>query len=878
MSTKVADAYIPITGDPKGYFSALKEAEANTASVASRIKAQFTGVFEGMKAGRFGMLAQDLVTPLGKSVTLSQALKGYWQDLKTDVRSLSARTFEVSIGAAKNALGGLLSSAKSLGSYLGKGFLIGAGIGSFYTLIGAIRDLAGAIPSLIDRGKQWGMVVDDIADATGATAQESSKLAAALSYLGAPASSIVSMLGQIAQKLPTMESQLNAVGAATRDSNGVMLNQVQILQNMRTALSGYADGAQKAAIIQDLARSGLKVFADFMQLSDSAWSKLVEDWQAQGLILSESQRQAAEDAQREANRLQNAWTGLGATLFRTVGPQITGFFSWLSDTVTANAQSIANALSQVISFVIGLAQGLVGATGNLGSFSASIREQAPAASSAEMELATLTGTLGDLEQKQKDGTGSTEALTDAFGAQIEAVDAQTEAVKRLESAQSTLFERALRGITRELDARLALLDAQREELALARQQQDTARDLRDAQEALADAQLRAQEARAPGDNGIVDADKLRDAERAVRDAEERIAQIRLRAQDEDLARQQAAQQKGIDAAKQYVEDVAKLVDDATNRSALANTLKKRETALEAQLTAAKAKGDAEEIANVTARLEAVRTAEQRNQQAIRNGDALDELAKKKALLEQEKAAVRSAASDTLAIQIANTKARMAELQKIIDKEKADNETRKSFLAAYQHQFLSTFGSDEGGLSWAFEQARLAGQRFGSTVNEMLFGKDGKGGIVAGFATLRDLLGTILDLLGKIKPPEINLSGGNVQNEVQQGADELAQWLNLPQDLIARALNAVFGTPIPPGLPGQAEGGIVNRRMLGWMGEVGPEYVIPDRTVAMMDRLFRGPQPAIAAAGASGGPVHIHIEVGGREVLDWIDERLAYRGR
>lgn len=79
----------------------------------------------------------------------------------------------------KKGLPGALSS-------FGTGIAQGMGQEAWRGISGAINDVATAIPDLVERGKQWGLLVDDIADVTGATAQASSILAGSLTALGIP--------------------------------------------------------------------------------------------------------------------------------------------------------------------------------------------------------------------------------------------------------------------------------------------------------------------------------------------------------------------------------------------------------------------------------------------------------------------------------------------------------------------------------------------------------------------------------------------------------------------------------------------------------------------------------------------------------------------
>ena len=124
----------------------------------------------------------------------------------------------------------------------------------------------------------------------------------------------------------------------------------------------------------------------------------------------------------------------------------------------------------------------------------------------------------------------------------------------------------------------------------------------------------------------------------------------IQAQQAENERQLAVdtQRARLQAVQTYIESVAKLEADNADKKSLANTLERRETKLTSELGVAQAAKDATAIADITAKLEAVKTAEARTAKAIKAGDKDSELAALKAQLEAQKAAIGSADSATTA--------------------------------------------------------------------------------------------------------------------------------------------------------------------------------------------------------------------------------------
>jgi hypothetical protein len=77
-----------------------------------------------------------------------------------------------------------------------------------------------------------------------------------------------------------------------------------------------------------------------------------------------------------------------------------------------------------------------------------------------------------------------------------------------------------------------------------------------------------------------------------------------------------------------------------------------------------------------------------------------------------------------------------------------------------------------------------------------------------------------------------------------------------------------------GMAHQADGGTTTRPGLSWVGERGPELVTLPRGSAVI------PLPRVPEFAGARGPLHVHVEVNGREiataVLDDLNARAARR--
>jgi hypothetical protein len=879
----------------QGLKTAKTEGDAGAKSIGQSFKEAFRKSASAENLLNFrGLIdqARNQRTPL-REVFAGVALDA-GRDLRTAITSGIQIAGQRGASFLKQTFGGIASAAKSVL----QGVFIGIGFAAFQAATRAISDLIHLIPDLITRGREYGIVVDQIGDATGASAEASSRLAGTLVYLGAPIGSIVNLLGQMSRNLDENEDRLNAAGVATRENSGALLNQVQILENARQAFSRYGDGTAKAALIaREFGRGGLQVLVDYLKLTDEQARQVTADLEAQGLIISESQRNMAETAQREGNRFQNALTGLGQTLFTVIGPQITAFFSNLSDTITAHATEIATAISSVVSFILGMVSSLTGVSTGLDSFSGGIARGNRVVSPYSAQLLQLNVELADLNDKQKAATNSTDAQRKAIDRQIDAVQREITVLQRQEKAQDTLFRRAISGLSRVYQLRLDALDLAERERENLERQRDLNERLNEAQLALAEAQR----GEPQGGQRVVDAEAVADAMQQVTDIQQQQAENARKIETDQ-------QRASLEATQAYIESIGELLEKAENKRAALNTLRRRRSVLEERLAAQEAAGDTEGATDTRARIEAIATAEVRAQEQIRNQAKEDSLQRQKALLEEEKAAVKAAVVDTTAIrrrelekQIKDLEAQNVEWSKLTGKQKDD---------LYDVTFAIT---GEGGLTAAMREARDAGVEMGEKIKAAFEGlKDLIDGIITGLgeigASLDHLNGfaaLIADLIaltklgagaGGVVAAPFTFAGDTpprVGTQSQAVIDRLRD--QNPKGTVDLSMLGVYASLLKPGMTneeavgalikagyGKGEGGWIGLRgpelFLG--GERGREYVLDNKLSEKFNRMAdvfsTMRMPEMVPAGDT--VVYTTVNLDGQPLIRLVERHQADRRR
>lgn len=916
----VARLRFEFLGDLKGYRESLATAKTEGNTAVKSLGQAFRDAFGKMPAsGYLGGLKQDL--ELGRSKTL--ILKDAASALKKELGSLSVSALHTGLNGIKNVLGTLKSAAGSVF----QGILMGVGIAAFQDLTRIISDVVHIIPDLITKGQAYALTIHDIMVATGGTAEATSRMVATMGFLGESAGSMSTIFSQLARNLPDAEKGLNRLGITTRGANGEFLDAVTIIDNVRSTLSGTADGFAKMTQVIELfgGRGALGKLAEYFTLTDSKMAILVKHFTGQ--LLTTDQIHLADNMKREWDNIQGVLTGVGVTLMTIVGPQIIAFFGTVAQVIQDNAKAIETAVGQALQFIFGLLQGLAGLSGSTQTLTSSLGLVETVTDPYAISLNNAQTALEELDAKQAALPKSTKAATSALSAETRALDAQSKATDKqisaladLDKAQEKTYQLRLKSIKSILDEKLATLDAAEAARSLAIQQHDLNESLNQAQIDLAKAQAGEKDTKTGA--MVVNAEDVSKAMQAIAD---------VQGQQAELVHQTAVNQQkaAITSVKDYVDAIDQLVSDSTDKAATLKDLKAREGALTAGGKPAAGTDAALELQAVLAAEQRVREQASNTAKTTALTAIKDELAAKKAAIAEARAALGNAETASQAAYKKTRAELVANLAKIQAQQKAW-EDQQFAVETFGKVFGSVFGDPKGEVQGGFESARLAGIKFADDFKAALVGKDGKGGILGALTSIGGAIGSLATALGTI--PEIPAGGrlalgaaiaafgashgnlflvtsglaiagmaaGDVGKAytadlpgVQQSHAEQDRYMAYMQKQLAagkpvlpysewakgeRSGSSGGGTWATP----TASGGLVGGRgsEVRRLGENGAEWVVNAPALRALASLNRNPAQALAAVAGGGGmggsPAVIRIEIGGKPLTDYVDEHLSWR--
>lgn len=931
-ASTVARLRFEFLGDLKGYRESLKtakmEGEAAADSIGARMKDAFAKSWKATGGvDRFGIASE--MTRLNVGQRALAAMKVGVQGVGSAMKNIPTAAFNAGLNLAHKTLNGI----KGAIGQIAKGFAIGIGFTGVQMLGRALADLVGVIPNLINRGREFGQVVADVSQVTGITGERASEFVGILKLMDAPMQNIVQLLAQFQRNVqtPAVKKAFAEIGISITDMNGATKDAITLLYESREAIERLGVSTVTVGNIQRaFGRGGIKVFDDLIRMPKDAFQQLQQQVVDSGLIMSAAQAQLAENMKWSGRQIELSLTGIGVALYEALGPGINAFLSALSDWINQNRDAIAGFFTDVAAAIMGFVAALLGADLAVRGFADSLDSTIKTLSPLQADLEANANSINELDanwdglvDSEQDATKAAGSNAAAIASQTKAIDRQIKALDALDARQEKVYRNALRRLGDELDAQLAVLDAEERRRALADRDRQLTEDLREAREALNDAEIALAAAQA-GDRGKVDAEEVASQMQAVVEAQRAIEEAQRAISDEAIDRASDARRAEIEAVKEYIGAIDDIINNALTQTSALNTLKSEAQRLRDEQASARAAGDTTRVADIQAELDALKAAEVRVTQEIANEKKKTELETLKESLQAQTSAVRAASKTQKQIVLDDLWKRREELRKAQEEERkqvAETEKRYRMFGEV------VGGDDETSLPARFKAAAAAGAEMAEKLKDALEGVltavqnvgTALGGIFDGVQeaweglpeVLRNLIGA--DIGNWLATPVI----GPIESGIQSGFMSIAEQFQKqfvdrtgekPTDRQVQQFLSQLGVPgldakaiakileemrrrglvteAPRGSGGNvyAAGGLAGGRgpERALLGEQGAEWVINAPALKALANLNRAPAQAIAAVAGGGGvggqPAIVRLEIGGRPLLDYMDENLVYRRR
>ena len=159
-----------------------------------------------------------------------------------------------------------------------------------------------AIKSLAAGGKAFQEVIESteklsdqarqLSQSFGISTQSASNINSALKLAGLTSEDYISAAQKMDRQLKSNEQNFTAVGVATRDANGALLPQQQILQNVIEALGQYKEGADRTIVAQALLGRGVGDIGKLLRLTTDEMNEGADIARKFGLVVGDEDVEA----------------------------------------------------------------------------------------------------------------------------------------------------------------------------------------------------------------------------------------------------------------------------------------------------------------------------------------------------------------------------------------------------------------------------------------------------------------------------------------------------------------------------------------------------------------------------------------------------------
>lgn len=192
----------------------------------------------------------------------------------------------------------------------------------------------------------------------GLTLDAASQLRVELDGLGVSAEDYTSMALRMDRQLRTNESSLRAMGLQTRDANGNILGQQELLKSGVEWLRGYKEGADRNIAAQTLFGRNIGEVNSLLKMTAATAAKAKQDMKDLGLITTPEDVARAREYKLAMNQLGLSFEGIKDAIGNAVLPYLTKFAQWFREVTPTIISNMKTYATDVVSFALQLVKGL----------------------------------------------------------------------------------------------------------------------------------------------------------------------------------------------------------------------------------------------------------------------------------------------------------------------------------------------------------------------------------------------------------------------------------------------------------------------------------------------------------------------------------------
>ena len=164
----------------------------------------------------------------------------------------------------------------------------------------------------------------------GINLEAASGLHAALAGLGVSSDVVTSATQKLVRQMKTHEDQINAVGVATRDSNGHLLDGQTVMMNSIAALRSYKEGLDQDQVAQTLFGRGVADLVPMLRLTEERLKAAAEEAKALGLVITPAELTTVYAYTDALHGTGHVFEGIAKVIGDAVMPVLTRLAEWFN--------------------------------------------------------------------------------------------------------------------------------------------------------------------------------------------------------------------------------------------------------------------------------------------------------------------------------------------------------------------------------------------------------------------------------------------------------------------------------------------------------------------------------------------------------------------
>ena len=244
------------------------------------------------------------------------------QEVKLNIlaNNQASAVFEQLIGQMSGLQGGV---GQVTGAFAG----LAPAIAGVTAVLGGGAAFAGSISAFLDLASG----VKQLETRFGMSAEAASQMSTQLKLVGISTDDYTSMAFKLDKQVKSNEAGLNAMGVATRDSNGHLLNQKTLMENATTSMMSYAAGTDRnEAAMRLFGKSGNEAMS-LLKLNEATLQRAADLTDAYGLTLSDVSLAKAKDYKMAMNEVKLAGESVASHLGEAMVPALTTLATTFTD-------------------------------------------------------------------------------------------------------------------------------------------------------------------------------------------------------------------------------------------------------------------------------------------------------------------------------------------------------------------------------------------------------------------------------------------------------------------------------------------------------------------------------------------------------------------